>query len=138
YAAYSPIFMTAALCMSCFVSFASFGAIFTHTILWFGRDIVRRFRSSLKDERDIHSRLMQQYAEVPTWWYMLVGVISTVFIFIAIEIFPTRLPIWAAALHHKKLRHHKIVLGPVYISRYNAILSDYSPATASVTFNIWR
>ncbi|KAJ6501623.1 OPT oligopeptide transporter [Mycena vitilis] len=98
YAAYSPIFMTAALCMSYFVSFASFGAIFTHTILWFGRDIVRRFRSSLKDERDIHSRLMQQYAEVPTWWYMLVGVISTVFIFIAIEIFPTRLPIWAAAL----------------------------------------
>ncbi len=31
YAAYSPIFMTAALCMAYFVSFASFGAVFTHT-----------------------------------------------------------------------------------------------------------
>jgi hypothetical protein len=31
YAGYSPIFMTAALCMAYFVSFASFGAIFTHT-----------------------------------------------------------------------------------------------------------
>jgi OPT family small oligopeptide transporter len=98
YTAYSPIFMTAALCMAYFVSFASFGAIFTHTFLWFGRDIVRRFRSSLKDERDVHSRLMQRYSEVPAWWYILVGVLSTIFIFIAIEIFPTRLPIWAAAL----------------------------------------
>ncbi|KAJ7462034.1 OPT oligopeptide transporter [Mycena latifolia] len=98
YAAYSPIFMTAALCMAYFISFASFGAIFTHTFLWFGRDIVRRFRSSLKDERDVHSRLMQAYPEVPVWWYIIVGVLSTVFIFIAIEIFPTLLPIWAAAL----------------------------------------
>ncbi|KAK7064599.1 OPT oligopeptide transporter [Favolaschia claudopus] len=98
YAAYSPIFMTASLMMAYFVSFAAFGAIFTHTFLWFGRDIVRRFRSSLKDERDVHSRLMQSYPEVPVWWYILVGVISTVFIFVAIEIFPTRLPIWAAAL----------------------------------------
>ncbi|KAJ7628086.1 OPT oligopeptide transporter [Mycena rosella] len=77
YAAYSPIFMTAALCMAYFVSFASFGAIFTHTFLWFGRDIVRRFRSSLKDERDVHSRLMQSYPEVPVWWYITVGVLST-------------------------------------------------------------
>ncbi|KAJ7693632.1 glutathione transporter [Mycena rosella] len=98
YAAYSPIFMTAALCMAYFVSFAGFGAIFTHTFLWFGRDIVRRFRSSLKDERDVHSRLMQSYPEVPAWWYITVGVLSTVFIFVAIEIFPTLLPIWAAAL----------------------------------------
>ncbi|KAJ7823560.1 OPT oligopeptide transporter protein-domain-containing protein [Mycena olivaceomarginata] len=83
YAAYSPIFMTAALCMAYFVSFAAF---------------VRRFRASLKDERDVHSRLMQAYPEVPVTWYILVGVLSTVFIFVAIEIFPTRLPIWAAAL----------------------------------------
>ncbi|KAJ7102359.1 OPT oligopeptide transporter protein-domain-containing protein [Mycena belliarum] len=98
YAAYSPIFMTSALCMAYFISFASFGAIFTHTFLWFGRDIARRFRSDLKDERDIHSRLMQKYPEVPVWWYIAVGVLSTVFIFVAIEIFPTLLPIWAAAL----------------------------------------
>ncbi|KAK7055277.1 OPT oligopeptide transporter [Favolaschia claudopus] len=98
YAAYSPMFMTAALCMAYFVSFAAFGAIFTHTFLWFGRDVVRRFRSSLKDERDVHSRLMQRYPEVPIWWYLLVGLLSTIFMLIAIEIFPTLLPIWAALL----------------------------------------
>ncbi|KAJ7784098.1 OPT oligopeptide transporter protein-domain-containing protein [Mycena metata] len=98
YAAYSPIFMTAALCMAYFVAMASFGAIFTHTFLWFGRDIARRFRTGLKDERDIHSRLMQRYPEVPIWWYLAVGVVSTIFIFVAIEIFPTQLPIWGAVL----------------------------------------
>ncbi|KAJ7630541.1 OPT oligopeptide transporter [Roridomyces roridus] len=98
YAQYSPIFMTSALCMAYFVSFGAVGSIFTHTFLWFGRDIVRRFHSSLKDERDIHSRLMQRYTEVPTWWYYIVAVISTVFVFVAVEIFPTRLPIWAAFL----------------------------------------
>ncbi|KAF8182153.1 OPT oligopeptide transporter [Mycena galopus ATCC 62051] len=98
YVAYSPLFMTAAMCMAYFVSFASFGAIFTHTFLWFGRDIVRRFRGSLKDERDVHSRLMQQYREVPAWWYLAIAVVSTIVIFVSIEIFPTQLPIWAAVL----------------------------------------
>ncbi|KAJ7055027.1 OPT oligopeptide transporter [Mycena amicta] len=98
YAAYSPLFMSAGLVMAYFVSFAAFGAIFTHTFLWFGRDIVRRFRTTLKDERDIHSRLMQRYPEVPYSWYLFVGVVSAILTVIAVEIFPTKLPIWAVAL----------------------------------------
>ncbi|KAJ7639537.1 OPT oligopeptide transporter protein-domain-containing protein [Roridomyces roridus] len=98
YVTYSPMFLSSTMCMGYFVAFATAGAIFTHTGLWFGRDLVRRFRSGLKDERDVHSRLMMRYAEVPGWWYAAVAVISTLFIFVAIEIFPTQLPIWAAAL----------------------------------------
>jgi len=66
--------------------------------VWFRKDIVRRFRSSLKDERDVHSRLMQYYPEVPHWWYIIVGVISFAFFCIAIEIVPTQFPIWAAII----------------------------------------
>ncbi len=66
--------------------------------VWFRQDIIRRFRSSLKDERDVHSRLMQAYPEVPRWWYAVVGVLGIVFLFVAIEIFPTQLPIWAALI----------------------------------------
>ncbi|KAJ6596670.1 OPT oligopeptide transporter [Mycena sp. CBHHK59/15] len=98
YEAYSPLFMSSALCMSYFIAFAAFGAIFMHTFLWFGRDIRRRFRSTLQTERDLHSRMMQAYPEVPSWWYAIVAVVSTLFILVAIEIFPTRLPIWAALL----------------------------------------
>jgi OPT family oligopeptide transporter len=66
--------------------------------VWFRRDILRRFRSTLKDERDVHSRLMQFYPEVPAWWYGAVGVLSFVFLTIAIHIFPTQLPIWGAGI----------------------------------------
>ncbi|KAF7332678.1 OPT oligopeptide transporter [Mycena kentingensis (nom. inval.)] len=98
YAAYSPLFMSSGLVMAYFVSFAAFGSIFTHTFLWFGRDIIRRFRSSLKDERDVHARLMQRYPEVPYSWYLFIGILSAIFTCIAVEIFPTRLPLWAVAI----------------------------------------
>jgi OPT family oligopeptide transporter len=52
----------------------------------------------LKDERDIHSRLMCSYSEVPAWWYGAVGISSFLLLIIAIHIFPTQLPIWAASL----------------------------------------
>lgn len=66
--------------------------------MWFRKDIIRRFRSSLKDERDIHSRLMQVYPEVPWWWYAIVGVVSFALFCGAIEMYPTQLPIWAAVI----------------------------------------
>ncbi|TFK41282.1 OPT oligopeptide transporter [Crucibulum laeve] len=98
YAAYSPVFLSTTLVLAYGISFASFPSVFVHTFLWFRKDIMRRFRSSLKDERDVHSRLMQYYPEVPAWWYATVGVIAFAFLCIAIEIFPTGLPIWGAVI----------------------------------------
>ncbi|KAL0950706.1 hypothetical protein HGRIS_007482 [Hohenbuehelia grisea] len=98
YRAYSPLYMSTTLAIAYGVAFAAFAALVVHTILWFRRDIVRRFRSSLRDERDVHSRLMQAYPEVPHWWYIAMGVIAFSFLCIAVEIFPTQLPIWAVFL----------------------------------------
>jgi OPT family oligopeptide transporter len=39
---------------------------------------------------------MQAYSEVPDWWYVTIGVISTTFLLVAVACFPTELPIWAA------------------------------------------
>ena len=66
--------------------------------MWYRKDIARRFRNTLQDEHDVHSRLMQHYPEVPMWWYLLVGAISFAFFCTAIEIYPTQLPIWAAVV----------------------------------------
>jgi OPT family oligopeptide transporter len=64
--------------------------------VWFRKDIVRRCRLGMRDAQDVHSRLMQAYPEVPMWWYFAVGVISFALFCVSIEIYPTRLPIWAA------------------------------------------
>jgi len=96
YSAYSPVFLSTTLALAYGIAFAAFPSVFVHTFLWFRKDIIRRFRNSLRDERDIHSRLMLHYLEVPMWWYGIMGVIALAFFLTSIEIFPTQLPIWAA------------------------------------------
>jgi OPT family small oligopeptide transporter len=98
YLAYSPVFLPAARVVTFGTQFAAFTAIIVHTFLWYRRDIVRRFRGHLKDEPDVHSRLMQAYAEVPGWWYGLLGSVALIILISAIEVFPTKFPIWAALL----------------------------------------
>ena len=116
YHGYSPLYMPATLCMTYGVSFATSTAVFVHTFcmlhmsiytckmlktyfaVWYRQDILCRFHKSLKDECDVHSRLMQPYAEVPAWWYGAVGIISFAFLIITIHIFPTQLPIWGACI----------------------------------------
>ena len=66
--------------------------------MWYQKDILHWFHNSLKDEHDIHSRLMQYYPKVPMWWYSIIGIISFAFLCTAIKIVPTQLPIWAAAI----------------------------------------
>jgi len=92
------LFITSTQCVAYGLSFASFTAVLVHTFVWYRRDIVRRFRRSLKDERDIHSRLMQAYPEVPQLWYAAIGLISFILLVITVEIFPTQLPIWALVI----------------------------------------
>jgi OPT family small oligopeptide transporter len=94
YAAYSPVFMPTTRAMSYGIAFASYSAIVVHTFLWYRHDISRRFKSSIRDEKDVHARLMARYSEVPHWWYGIVGVCSLVLLCVSIEIFPTQLPIY--------------------------------------------
>ena len=66
--------------------------------VWYRSDIIRQFRRSIRDERDVHSRLMAVYPEVPSWWYAGIGAIALVFGLIAIEVYDTGLPVWALAV----------------------------------------
>ncbi|CAL1696243.1 unnamed protein product [Somion occarium] len=95
YRAYSPLYLPTTFAISYGAQFASLTAIIVHIFLWYRNDIARQFRRSIRDERDVHSRLMTVYAEVPQWWYGILGVIALVFGLVAIEIFDTDLPIWA-------------------------------------------
>ena len=55
-------------------------------------------RRSLAEQPDIHARLMSQYAQVPEWWYLCIFVSMFAFGVIAIEIYPTQMPVWAFVL----------------------------------------
>ncbi|GLB43149.1 putative OPT oligopeptide transporter protein [Lyophyllum shimeji] len=98
YIAYSPLLIPTTMLLAYGVAFAAFIAVFVHIFLWFRHDLVRRFRSSLKDERDVHSRLMLEYKEVPFWWYGSVGIICLSFLLVAVSVFLPQLPAWAVLL----------------------------------------
>jgi OPT family oligopeptide transporter len=63
-------------------------------LVWYRFDIARRFKHSIWDEHDIHSRFMQAYPEVPHWWYAILGLPPVIMLTVAIKIFHTELPIW--------------------------------------------
>lgn len=63
--------------------------------VWYRNDLVRQFRSTLRSVPDVHSRLMSNYAEVPRWWYGVLGVVAFALGIVGNEVAHTGLPVWA-------------------------------------------
>lgn len=70
------------------VSFASITATIVHTFLYFRKQIWVQARRSLKEQPDIHARLMSHYKQVPEWWYGIIFITMFVFGVVAIEVWP--------------------------------------------------
>jgi len=59
------------------LSFAAITATLTHSFLYFRKLIWAQSRRSMREQLDIHARLMSKYKQVPEWWY---GIIFGAFI----------------------------------------------------------
>ncbi|KAL4880727.1 OPT oligopeptide transporter protein-domain-containing protein [Aspergillus karnatakaensis] len=79
YLAYSPVYIAAVF------FFAVYSSLVSYAILYHRKDIALGFRSlfnSFKknsqqnDFKDIHSRLMRKYREVPEWWYLILNAVA--------------------------------------------------------------
>lgn len=98
YRNYSPVFLSATFVMNYCLGLAALTAVVTHTYLWYGRDIMKQLRTSIKDEKDIHSRLMSRYRDIPHWWFIAVFLGSFILGAVTIEVYPTKMPFWAYIL----------------------------------------
>ncbi|KAK0566506.1 hypothetical protein OC861_003196 [Tilletia horrida] len=98
YNGYSQQYLPIPFMLAYGLSFATVTAILVHVFLYFRHDIVRQFKSSLKNEPDIHARLMARYKEVPNWWYLAVFLVSVAMGFAATLAWPTHHPAWALVL----------------------------------------
>lgn len=49
--------------------FATIAATLSHVALFYGREIYDRYRASYKGKEDIHTRLMKNYKDIPSWWF---------------------------------------------------------------------
>ncbi|KZO90436.1 OPT oligopeptide transporter [Calocera viscosa TUFC12733] len=98
YANYSPLYLSMTFALAYGLSFGALTSTLVHVFLWYRHDIARQFRASLKDEPDIHSRLMTAYREVPNWWYIGLFLGSFAIAIVTIEVWKTQLPVWALIL----------------------------------------
>ncbi|KAH8823463.1 small oligopeptide transporter, partial [Flagelloscypha sp. PMI_526] len=98
YNAYSPIFLPLTFILSYGLEFLSISAAVTHSIIHFWKPIKLQFGKSLREQADIHARLMTVYRIVPEWHYGCIFVVSVVLASLAIRLWPTGLEIWGLIL----------------------------------------
>jgi hypothetical protein len=86
YEEYSPLYLPAAFAITYLVAFALSTNVIVHTILYHGRTLLNGFKRIRLEEDDIHYKLMQNYPEVPEWWYGSVFVIFFGLAIVAAEV----------------------------------------------------
>ncbi|KAF9221234.1 small oligopeptide transporter [Gyrodon lividus] len=99
YESYSPLFMSACFAVSYgYTEHPTAVATLVHAFIHFRKQIIQQARRSLREQPDIHARLMSQYPQVPEWWYLALFVVMFVLGVISIELWPTHMPVWAFAI----------------------------------------
>ncbi|KAJ3751338.1 OPT oligopeptide transporter protein-domain-containing protein, partial [Lentinula detonsa] len=96
YDEYSPVYLSYVLFCALFTSLLmSFWSTLSHSFLYFRKQIYVHARRSISEQKDIHSRLMSQYPQVPEWWYLIIFIVSFLLGVLSIELWPTQMPVWA-------------------------------------------
>ncbi|KAJ4485254.1 OPT oligopeptide transporter [Lentinula aciculospora] len=95
YDQYSPVYLSTGFAFSYGLSFAAIASTLSHSFLYFRKQIWIHARRSINEQRDIHSRLMSQYPQVPEWWYLIIFIVSFLLGVLSIELWPTQMPVWA-------------------------------------------
>ncbi|KXS16813.1 OPT superfamily oligopeptide transporter [Gonapodya prolifera JEL478] len=95
---YSQLHLSSTFTMTYFISFCGVICVFTHILLYHGKDIVRRYRASRIEDPDIHNVLMDAYETVPHWWFGVVFIITLALSFLTTSYWPTNLPWWGLVL----------------------------------------
>ena len=55
--------------MTYLLAFALSTCVIVHALLYHGRTLLNGFKRIRIEDDDIHLKLMQNYPEVPDWWY---------------------------------------------------------------------
>jgi uncharacterized membrane protein len=89
--------LTGTFAYSMLMANAGIGALITHCILFWGKDIVRSYKAARTGnfEDRHHNYMAQHYKETPAWWYLAVLVFSFVLGIVVTVKENITLPIWA-------------------------------------------
>ncbi|KAH9608117.1 hypothetical protein KSS87_021791 [Heliosperma pusillum] len=97
YAKQGQIHMSMFFALTYGFGFATIASTLTHVGLFYGREIYGRFQASYKGKEDIHTKLMKNYEDIPSWWfYLLLAVTITISFLLCIFLKDqVQIPWWA-------------------------------------------
>ncbi|KAF2225366.1 small oligopeptide transporter-like protein [Elsinoe ampelina] len=98
YEDYSPLFLSTSFGIAYATSFATIAALVSHTYLFHGKEIWRRWRSSQGELDDVHMKIMRKYRLVPTWWYLALLAVMIAFAFTSALAYPTEMAWYSVIL----------------------------------------
>ncbi|KAI4729996.1 peptide transporter [Aureobasidium sp. EXF-10728] len=89
--------LTGSFAYALFMANAAIGALIAHTILFWGGDIKRTYKSAKAGRYDDrhHRHMAKNYKEVPWWWYMIVLVFSFILGLVVVIKENITMPVWA-------------------------------------------
>ncbi|KAH6874904.1 OPT oligopeptide transporter [Thelonectria olida] len=89
--------LTGSFAYSMFMANAAIGALVLHCILFWGKDVVKAYKSAREGSYDDrhHQHMAKHYKETPTWWYITVLVLSFVLGLVVVVKEHITLPAWA-------------------------------------------
>ncbi|KAE8152880.1 OPT oligopeptide transporter protein-domain-containing protein [Aspergillus avenaceus] len=96
YRNYSPMFLPAGYAVTYGVAFANLTGIFVHVALYHGTDLWEQWKG--RNQKDVHSRLMESYKDVPWWWFAAVTILMFVLSIVTNEVWHKGLPAWAVVV----------------------------------------
>ncbi|OJJ48593.1 hypothetical protein ASPZODRAFT_61713 [Penicilliopsis zonata CBS 506.65] len=89
--------LTGTFAFAMFMANAAIGALVLHCILFWGKDILRAYRSAKEGRYDDrhHVHMAKNYKETPWWWYAVVLIGSFILGLIVVLKEDITLPVWA-------------------------------------------
>jgi len=98
YENYSPLYLSTTFVLAYGVSFLAITSTISHAIVYFWKPIRIQMRRSLREQPDVHARLMSHYPQVPEWYYACLFVPTFTFACVCITVWDTKMPIWALVI----------------------------------------
>jgi OPT family oligopeptide transporter len=100
----APLHVSSYFALTYAARFLAISAVISHVFLWYGKDIKRQFLNAVRqvrddvDARDVHTKLMEAYPEVPDWVYLSWLAFNTILMIVSSIWTAYKMPVWAVFL----------------------------------------
>ncbi|KAI8822241.1 OPT oligopeptide transporter protein-domain-containing protein [Fimicolochytrium jonesii] len=98
YKAYSPMILSTTFALGYGLSFANVACVLTNTWLFYGKEIMTRFKEARDQEDDIHMKLMKRYKDAADWWFLVLFLVTFGASLFTVMYWDTQLDWWGLSL----------------------------------------